>query len=109
MSVTRVVDSSGYVSFAGTNYRAGHRWRGRSTQVAIVAESAQISCDGNIIRVHPIRHDRTKEHGAFATPTADPATQMIMSSSYRNSLVKRVPELDTPSRSAASHRLRSIR
>jgi hypothetical protein len=85
MSVTRVVDSSGYVSFAGTNYRAGHRWRGRSTQVAIVAESAQISCDGNIIRVHPIRHDRTKEHGAFATPNGRPR--------HPDDHVKQLPEL----------------
>ena len=85
MSVTRVVDSSGYVSFAGTNYRAGHRWRGRSTQVAIVAESVQISCDGNIIRVHPIRHDRTKEHGAFAAPNGRPR--------HPNDQVKQQPEL----------------
>jgi transposase InsO family protein len=85
MSVTRVVDSSGYVSFAGTNYRAGHRWRGRSTQVAIVAESVQISCDGNIIRVHPIRHDRTKEHGAFATPNGRPR--------HTDDHVKQLPEL----------------
>jgi hypothetical protein len=68
MVVTRVVDSSGYVSFAGTNYRVGNRWRGRSAQVCIVAGSVQLSCDGHIVRVHPIRHDRAKEHGAFATP-----------------------------------------
>ena len=85
MSVTRVVDSSGYVSFAGTNYRAGHRWRGRSAQVAIVAESVQISCDGHIIRVHPIRHDRTKEYGAFATPNGRPR--------HPNDHVKQLPEL----------------
>jgi hypothetical protein len=71
-SVTRVADSSGNVSFAGTNYRAGHAWRGRSVQVAIVAESVQISSAGRIVRVHPIRHDRAKEHGAFATPRGRP-------------------------------------
>jgi transposase InsO family protein len=70
--VTRVVDSSGYVSFAGTNYRVGNRWRGRSAQVCIVAGSVQLSCDGHIVRVHPIRHDRAKEHGAFATPNGRP-------------------------------------
>ena len=72
MVVTRVVDSSGYVSFAGTNYRVGNRWRGRSAQVCIVAGSVQLSCDGHIVRVHPIRHDRANEHGAFATPNGRP-------------------------------------
>ena len=33
LMVTRVADSSGSVSFAGTNYRVGNRWRGRSAQV----------------------------------------------------------------------------
>ena len=70
--VTRVADASGNISFAGTNYRAGRAWRGRSVQVAIVADSVQISCDGQIVRVHPIRHDRAKEHGAFATPNGRP-------------------------------------
>ena len=138
--MTRVVDSSGYVSFAGTNYRVGNRWRGRQVQVCIVADSVQLSCDGQIVRVHPIRHDRAKEHGAFATPNGRPRhrqdapagagvkatplrgrptgraltptphtgarsqrrgttqpdkTMLIMSSRYRNSFVKRVPELDT--------------
>ncbi len=72
LTVTRVVDSSGSVSFAGSTYRAGHRWRGRQAQVAIVADSVQISCDGQIVRTHPIRHDRTKEYGAFATPNGRP-------------------------------------
>jgi transposase InsO family protein len=72
MTVTRVVDSSGNVSFAGTNYRAGRAWRWQQVQVAIVADSVQLSVDGQIVRVHPIRHDRTKEHGAFATPNGRP-------------------------------------
>jgi hypothetical protein len=72
MAVTRVVDSSGYVSFAGTNYRVGHAWRRRSAQVCLVADSVQFSIDGQIVRVHPIRHDRAKEHGAFATPNGRP-------------------------------------
>ena len=72
MSVTRIVDSSGYASFAGTNYRAGRSWRRRRVKVAIVAGSVQISADGQIVRVHPIRHNRSKEHGAFATPNGRP-------------------------------------
>jgi hypothetical protein len=70
--VTRVVDSSGSVSFAGTNYRVGNAWRRRSAQVCVVAGSVQLSIDGQIVRVHPIRHDRAKEHGAFATPNGRP-------------------------------------
>ena len=72
MAVIRVVDSSGYVSFAGTNYRVGNSWRGRQVQVCIVADSVQLSIDGRIVRMHPIRHDRSKEHGAFATPHGRP-------------------------------------
>ena len=72
LSVTRVVDSSGYVSFAGTNYRVGNAWRRRSVEVSIVAGSVQLSIDGHIVRMHPIRHDRAKEHGAFATPNGRP-------------------------------------
>lgn len=70
--VTRVVDSNGDVSFAGTMYRAGRPWRGRQVEVSIVAESVQIACAGAIVRTHAIRHDRAKEHGAFATPHGRP-------------------------------------
>jgi hypothetical protein len=34
--------------------------------VAIVAGSVQLSQQGQVIRVHPIRHDRSRELGAFA-------------------------------------------
>jgi transposase InsO family protein len=72
MTVTRIVDGAGQLSFAGTMYQVGHAWRRRSVQVSIVADSVQLACDGQIVRVHPIRHDRTKEHGAFATPNGRP-------------------------------------
>jgi transposase InsO family protein len=70
--VTRMVDASGQVSFAGTMYRAGRAWRGKEVEVCIVAGSVQMSCQGTIVRTQPIRHDRTKEHGAFATPHGRP-------------------------------------
>jgi hypothetical protein len=41
-------------------------------QVAIVAGSVQLAVDGRVVRVHPIRHDRAKELGAFATPNGRP-------------------------------------
>ena len=70
--VTRMVDGSGQVSFAGTMYRAGRAWRGRQVEVCIVAGSVQMSCEGRVVRTQPIRHDRTKEHGAYATPHGRP-------------------------------------
>ena len=36
--------------------------------MTIVAGSVQLSKDGKVIRVHPIRHDRSRELGAFANP-----------------------------------------
>ena len=36
--------------------------------VTIVAGSVQLSRDGKVIRIHPIRHDRSRELGAFANP-----------------------------------------
>lgn len=71
-TVTRIADGNGSVSFAGTMYRAGRAWRHRTLQVAIVGASVQLSCGGELVRVHPIRHDRGKEHGAFATPNGRP-------------------------------------
>lgn len=71
-SVTRKVDSSGNVSFAGTNYRVGNTFRRRQVQVAIVAGTVEIGIGEELIRVHPIRHDRTREHGALANPGGRP-------------------------------------
>ena len=72
MTVTRRVDGGGTVSFAGTGYRVGRSWARQLVEVAIVAGSVQISAQGKVIRVHAIRHDRSKEHGAFATPQGRP-------------------------------------
>jgi transposase InsO family protein len=72
VSVTRKVDSSGNVSFAGSNYRVGNRFRRRQVQVAVVDGTVEISVGEELIRVHPIRHDRTREHGALANPGGRP-------------------------------------
>jgi len=72
MSVTRRVDGGGTVSFSGTGYRVGRSWARQFVEAAIVAGSVQISSKGKVIRVHAIRHDRSKEHGAFATPHGRP-------------------------------------
>ena len=72
LMVTRIVDSSGSVSFAGAPYRAGRRFARQAIEVAIVAGSVQLSQHGQVIRVHPIRHDRSRELGAFANPKGRP-------------------------------------
>jgi transposase InsO family protein len=77
MSVTRRVDGGGTVSFAGTGYRVGRSWARQFVEVAIVAGSIQISSKGKVIRVHAIRHDRSKEHGAFATPQGRPRKAQV--------------------------------
>ncbi len=71
--VIRQADGSGNMSFAGTPYRAGTGLPGplpsRSPSWPARSSSA---VDGKVVRVHPIRHDRSKEHGAFATPKGRP-------------------------------------
>lgn len=72
-TVTRKVDSSGNVSFAGTTYRVGNRHRRRQVQVAIIEDAVEISAGGEVLRVHKIRHDRSREHGAFANAGGRPS------------------------------------
>jgi transposase InsO family protein len=64
--VTRKVDGSGSVSFAGWSYRVGNAHRRRQVQVSIVGDTLQITFEGRLVKTHPVRHDRSKEHGAFA-------------------------------------------
>jgi hypothetical protein len=71
-SVTRKVDSSGNVCFAGTNYYASTNYIRRQIQVAIVGETVELFIGEQLIRTHPIRHDRTREHGALANPGGRP-------------------------------------
>jgi transposase InsO family protein len=72
LTVTRLSDAAGVISFAGTSYTCGRRWARTAIDVSIVAGSVRLSKDGQIIRVHPIRHDRTRELGAFANPRGRP-------------------------------------
>jgi hypothetical protein len=70
--VTRKVDGSGYVNFAGWSYRAGNAYRRRQVQVSIAGDTVHITFEGRLVRSHPIRHDRSKEHGALANPGGKP-------------------------------------
>jgi hypothetical protein len=72
LTVTRLANVNGVVSFAGTDYQAGRGWARQAIDVSIVAGSVQLSRDGKVIRVHPIRHDRARELGAFANPKGRP-------------------------------------
>jgi hypothetical protein len=72
LTVTRLANGTGVVSFAGSDYQCGRRWARQSIDVSIVAGSVQLAKDGKIIRVHPIRHDRGRELGAFANPKGRP-------------------------------------
>jgi transposase InsO family protein len=71
-SVTRKVDSSGNVCFAGTNYRVGSKYRRRQVQVAVVGGTVEISVGNELIRSHKVKHDRIREHGALANPGGRP-------------------------------------
>jgi len=71
-SVTRKVDSSGHVCFAGTTYSVGRRYIRRQVQVAVVGDTVEIAIGNELIRSHPVRHDRTREHGALANPGGRP-------------------------------------
>jgi transposase InsO family protein len=70
--VVRKVGHSGSVSFAGADYRVGNAFRGRQVEVTLAGDTVQIWGDGRILRTHAARHDRRKEHGAFANPGGRP-------------------------------------
>jgi len=72
-SVTRKVDSSGNVSFAGHGYRISKKHCRRQVQVAIVGDTVEISAGGELLKVHPIRHDRSRENGAFVNAGGRPS------------------------------------
>jgi hypothetical protein len=70
--VIRKVDKNGAVRFAGTTYFVGQAHRAHQVEVALLKDTVQIWGDGKLLRTHPIRHDRRKEHGAFANPSGRP-------------------------------------
>jgi transposase InsO family protein len=72
VTVTRKVDSSGNVCFAGASYRVGSRYRRRQVQVAVVGDSVELVIGEQLIRRHKVKHDRTREHGALANPGGRP-------------------------------------
>jgi transposase InsO family protein len=63
--VLRQVDSRGDLSFAGTAYHVSTTFAGKQVEVRLVADTVQIWSAGKLVRTHPARHDKEKEHGAF--------------------------------------------
>jgi transposase InsO family protein len=70
--VVRKVNGAGSVSFAGTQYRVGNAYRRRQVELTITRDTVQISLEGKLLRTHPKRHDRGKEHGALGNPGGRP-------------------------------------
>jgi hypothetical protein len=70
--VVRKVDSSGGISFAGVSYRVGNPYRRQQVEVRVVGDTVEISQNGKLLRAHPVKHDPTKAHGAFANPGGKP-------------------------------------
>jgi transposase InsO family protein len=70
--VTRKVDGSGSICFAGVTYRVGNAYRRQQVEVRVVGDTVEISAGGRVVRSHPVKHDPDKEHGAFAVPTGRP-------------------------------------
>ena len=59
--VFRNVDNNGSISFAATSYRAGNHYKGQIAGVRLVGDTVQITINGDLIRTHKARHDRSKE------------------------------------------------
>jgi transposase InsO family protein len=70
--VIRKVDKNGAIRFAGTAYFVGQAHCRHQVEVALLKDTLQIWGNGKLLRTHPIRHDRRKEHGAFANPSGRP-------------------------------------
>jgi hypothetical protein len=70
--VLRIVDPHGSISFAGTAYRVGNRYRRQTVGIRLVGDTLQITLDGALLRTHRARHDRSKEFGALAQPNGKP-------------------------------------
>ena len=105
ITVTRIVDATGHVSFAGTSYRAGRSWARATVEVSIVGGSVQLAKDGKVIRVHPIRHDRIegarrlRQPQGPAPPHRSAPDGFEVSDRSRSQRVVQVPGLDTCARS----------
>jgi transposase InsO family protein len=70
--VTRIVDSTGRLSFAGRAYLISRHVTGRSVEVTLLNDTLEFRLDGELVKTSPIRHNRAKESAAFANPGGRP-------------------------------------
>ena len=61
-AVIRKVDKNGAIRFAGTAYFVGQAHCRHQVEVAPRQGHRQIWGNGRLLRTHPIRHDRRKQH-----------------------------------------------
>jgi len=57
---------------AGTAYRVDNALAGEQVEVRLVEDAVQVWAADKLIRTHPARHDKGKEHGAFGVPKGRP-------------------------------------
>ena len=76
LTVTRLANGTGVVSFAGTDYQAGRRWARQSVDVSIVAGSVQLAEDGKVIRVSPSATTGPASSARSPTPKAAPPQEL---------------------------------
>jgi len=50
----------------------GGRYRRQQVDVRVVGDTVEISQDDKVLRVHAVKHDPVKAHGAFANPRGKP-------------------------------------
>ena len=72
LTVMRMVDPTGCVSFAGTSYRVGKVFSRLQVEVRLVEDTVEFWLDGERIRTRMATHDPSKLYGAFATPGGRP-------------------------------------
>ncbi len=72
VTVVRKVDPAGSIGFAGSGYRVGNAYKRKDVEVRLLGDTVQILFEGKLIRAHEARHERQKEHGAFANPGGRP-------------------------------------
>ena len=92
-SVTRKVDSSGNVCFAGTNYRVGNKYRRRQVQVAVVGDTVEISVGE---RAHPLPPDHATTAPANTARSPTPAADPTASTPPDPTRVRRVRQVPGP-------------
>jgi hypothetical protein len=80
-SVTRKVDTSANVCFAGTSYRVGNADRRRQVQVAVVGDSVEISVGEQLIRSHRSATTTPASTPPWPTPAAGPPQQRRLTGS----------------------------